>query len=153
MGCAASSGQPPPDGAAWAATGALGITGRAADAPSMRHTRWTPAVSEPIAELEPEPEALTAQLKLSDLEELCILGVGSFGVVRLVRHRPDGKTYGEKTSPRHQSATVAYPVGGIGGGENALVTSESRSAHTCVASDVAAGVGCSAQVLSQGSHS
>ena len=92
MGCAASSGAAPND--AWVATGALG-TGAVVAAPALSRTGPQGAVREPQPEPEPEPRSLQAQIALADLEELCILGVGSFGVVTLVRHRPDGKTYGE----------------------------------------------------------
>jgi hypothetical protein len=98
MGCAASSGAAPPADAAWAATGALGSDGRAADAPLLRRSRPLPAEPEP--EPEPELEPAEPQIALGDLEQLCLLGVGSFGVVSLVRHRHSGKTFGERMSLR-----------------------------------------------------
>ena len=112
MGCGASSGVAPHE-AAWAATGALCSTGQAVDAPSLNRIRPLPVATEP--EPEPEPSSPASQIALGDLEELCILGVGSFGEVSLVRHRLDGRTYGEKTHRlRRQSATVAYRVDGVG---------------------------------------
>ena len=63
------------------------------NAPSLNRIGPLPVATEPEPELEPRSSA--SQIALGDLEELCILGVGSFGVVSLVRHRPDGKTYGE----------------------------------------------------------
>ena len=91
MGCAASSGIQPDDGA-WAASGALG-SGGIADAPSMRKPQQ---LRRPEPEPEPEPELppRLPRVLLADLEELKLLGVGAFGSVSLVRHRATGKTYG-----------------------------------------------------------
>lgn len=103
MGCAVST---PHDDATWAATGALGSTGRVVDAPSLR---LPPVAPKPEPELEPEHGSVASPIALSDLDELRILGVGSFGVVTLVRHRPDGKIYGESQLPASSICDCPIP--------------------------------------------
>ena len=98
MGCAASSGAPPDD--AWAAAAAVD-----GSALGVAPLKWG-AQPEPEPEPAPAPQLSGATIALADLEEVRILGVGSFGAVTLVRCRGDGRTYALKRCHKHRIAQL-----------------------------------------------